>query len=145
MIYVALVVGIILLGAAGVLAWKNSQIIAEKQRSNGPSASTLQYTVHITDKWQDQDTLTLISLYHTSYLVGEQEQHAYLCRVTGKRGELKLYEAENVMLHNIRHAIQKGKLLSGIAIYESAISEEEIESLNRLDQVLIKHNNAVVR
>lgn len=145
MIYVALVVGIILLGAAGVLAWKNSQIIAEKQKSNAPSASAVQYTVHITDKWQDQDSLTLVSLYHTSYIVGEQNLHAYLCRVTGKRGELKLYEAENVMLHNIRHAIQKGELLSGIALYESAINEEEIEVLNRLDQVLIQNNNGVVR
>lgn len=136
MIYVALVVGIILLGAAGVLAWKNSQIIAEKQRRNGPSASSVQYTVHITDQWQDHDSLTLVSLFHTSYVVGDQDLHAYLCRVTGKRGELKLYEAENVMLHNIRHAKQKGKLLSGVAIYESVIHGEEKESLHRLEQVL---------
>lgn len=136
MIYVALVVGIILLGAAGVLAWKNSQIIAEKQRRNGSSASSVQYTVHITDQWQDHDSLTLVSLFHTSYVVGDQDLHAYLCRVTGKRGELKLYEAENVMLHNIRHAKQKGKLLSGVAIYESVIHGEEKESLHRLEQVL---------
>ena len=85
MIYVALVVCIILLGAAGVLAWKNSQIIAEKQTSQGPSASAVQYTVHITDQWQDQDSLTLVPLFHTTYVVEEQKLHAFLCRVAGKR------------------------------------------------------------
>ncbi|OAB43347.1 hypothetical protein [Paenibacillus glacialis] len=141
MIYVALVVGIILLGAAGILAWKNSQIIAEKSTSNGASATSLQYTVHITNQWQDQDSLTLVALFHTSYVVGEQDLHAYLCRLTGKGGELKLYEAENVMLHNIRHAKQKGKLLFGVAIPESVIHEEEKEVLNRLEQVLLNPEN----
>ena len=141
MIYVAFVVAIIMLGAASVLAWKNSQIIAEKRTSNGPAVTSLQYTVHMTSQWQEKDAQTLVALFHTSYMVGEQRMHAYLCRVMGIRGELKLNEAENVLLHNIRNAKQKGKLLSGVAIHESVIHEEEIEVLNRLEKVLINAEN----
>ncbi|OAB45185.1 hypothetical protein [Paenibacillus antarcticus] len=141
MIYVALVVAIIMLGAAGVLAWKNSQIIAGKRTSNGPDATSLQYTVHMTNQWQEQDAVTLVALFHTSYVVGEQHMNAYLCRVTGKRGELKLYEAENVLLHNIRNAKQKGTLLSGVAMHELVVHEEEKEVLNRLEKVLTKSEN----
>jgi hypothetical protein len=140
-IYVALVVGIVLLVAAGVLAFKNSQIIAEKRESLGPSPSSLQYTVYLTDKWEEKNSLTLLSLFHTSYVVQEQELQAYLCRVTGKRGELKLYEAENVMLHNIRHAKLKGSLLSGVAMLHLAINEEEKGTLTRLEEVLQEHSN----
>ncbi|WP_438350071.1 hypothetical protein ACP8HI_05220 [Paenibacillus sp. FA6] len=138
MIYIALVLGIMLLVAAGVLAWKNSQIIAEKNEDQGPSSSSLQYTVHMTDKWEDQDSLSLISLFHTSYVVEERESQAHLCRVTGIRGELKLYEAENVMLHNIRHAKLKGSLLSGMAMFDLAMNEDEKEVLTRLERDLME-------
>lgn len=133
MIYIALVVGIILLVVAGVLARKNSQIIADKDVDDGPSVSSFQYTVHMMDEWEDQDSLSLIPLFHTTYVIEDRESQAYLCRVTGRRGELKLHEAENVMLHNIQHAKLKGSLLSGVAKFDVVMNEDEKLVLQRLE------------
>lgn len=134
--YVALVVGIILLVAAGVLARKNSRIIAEKRGLSSSETSSIQYTVHLTDHWTDREQLELLPLFHVSYKDGEQELHAYLCRVTGTRGELRLQEAKNVMIHKIRHAVKKNLLTSSTSKYEAVINDEEKNMISELDQEL---------
>ncbi|AJS59325.1 hypothetical protein [Paenibacillus sp. IHBB 10380] len=137
MIYVALVVGIILLVAAGMLARKNSQIIAEKRGLiSTETSSSIQYTVHLTDQWTDREQSQLLPLFHVSYRDGEEELHAYLCRVTGTRGELKLQEAKNVMIHKIRHAVQKNLLSSSASKHESAINDDEKNMITELEQEL---------
>ncbi|AOZ94145.1 hypothetical protein [Paenibacillus crassostreae] len=141
MIYVALIVCIILLVTAGVIAWKNSRIIAEKHEHNGPNLSSMHYTVHITDHWVEQDSLTLQALFHTSYIVGEDQIQAYLCRVLGHLGELKLYEAENVMLHHIQHAKLKGSLLASETMCDYELSEDEKKTLSRLEEMVKNQQN----
>ncbi|MGF7045549.1 hypothetical protein J2T13_000009 [Paenibacillus sp. DS2015] len=136
MIYVALVVGIILLVAAGVLARKNSQIIAEKRGLSEAEVSSIQYIVHLTDRWTEREQLALLPLFHISYKDGEQELHAYLCRVIGTKGELRLQEAKNVMIHKIRHAVQKDLLTSSASKYELAINDEEKSMITELLQEL---------
>ncbi|MHA0855906.1 hypothetical protein [Paenibacillus sp. CMAA1364] len=138
MIYIALVLGIILLIVSGVIAKKNSQIIATKNEHHGPSPSAVQYIIHFAEHEEVMELSTLIALFHTSSMEKEKTSHAYLCRVVDERGELTLTEAEQVMLHNIRHAKQKETLLSGLARMDLTLNEDEKLALIRLERECAK-------
>ncbi|GAF06678.1 hypothetical protein [Paenibacillus pini] len=126
--------GVVILAAAGVLAWKNTKLLAEKREYIGPKISTFLYTVLTTNQISEEDKVTHIPLFHITFKHEQQQLHAYLCRVIGdEKGELKLEHAASIMDRKLSETLSKDLLIAAVPHYEVVLFEEEKRTVARLD------------
>lgn len=133
MLEVGIAVCLIILAAAGYLAYRNSRLIAEmKQDSYIPPPSS-EYTVYMTTEFSEEDLKSLVPLGFMEYRDGDGVKKACLCRVRNEsEGDLKLEEAGRMLLRHIRQAREKGTFLSYRSEAEALSSEAEREMADRL-------------
>lgn len=136
LVYVAYGIGVLILAAAGFLAWRNSRIIAEQKNNPAPKLLVSSYTMQVTNHFDEQENKALTPLFQVAYQDKQGMMHAYLCRVNGDRGELKLPIAADIMGNKLLDIMAKGILKDAAAHYDAAEGNEEKEAITRLDNLV---------
>ncbi|KKO54455.1 hypothetical protein [Paenibacillus sp. DMB20] len=139
MLEVGIAVCLIMLGAAGYLAYRNSRLIAEmKQDSYIPPPSS-EYTVYMTTEFSEEDLKTLVPLGFMEYRDADGVKKAGLCRIRhDSEGDLKLEEAGMMLLRHIRQAREKGTFISYRSETEALTSDAERKMADRLAEAAAK-------
>ncbi|GIO30074.1 hypothetical protein RJP21_12720 [Paenibacillus sp. VCA1] len=136
LVYVGYVIGILILAAAGYLAWRNSRIIAEQKDKKGDVPAVSSYTVQVERQAETGEGANATPLLEAVYREAEGTVQVRLSRVNGTIGELQLEHAVQIMEHTCSGLASKGETVR-IAAFDGAIlNEEEKQAVVRLERRL---------
>ncbi|WP_054956426.1 hypothetical protein [Paenibacillus dakarensis] len=133
MLKFGIAVSLLIFAAAGYLAFRNSRLIAEKKQGAYMNAPAAEYTVYMTKDFTEEDQMAMTPLYMMEAHDQDGRVNVMLCRLKGgARGDLKLTEAGNILIHHIRQAHQKGSFISYRMNKEAWESQEELQMAERI-------------
>ncbi|MGG3741206.1 hypothetical protein [Paenibacillus chibensis] len=130
------VLGVLILAAAGWLAWRNSRIIADQRKAKGAIPAVSSYTVQVTRQSDGNESARMTPLLEAVYQEPQGSVRVSLCRVNGTISELKLDHAVQIMEHTCSEFSLKGEAVNIAPFRESVRNEEEDAALSRLEQAL---------
>ncbi|MDR0268412.1 hypothetical protein [Paenibacillus sp.] len=135
-VYIGCGIGILILAAAGFLAWRNSRIIADKRETKGAIPGVSSYTVQVARQTVAGESGDMTPLFEAAYREGQGTVHVCLCRMNGTISELKLGHAVQIMEHTCLEFAAKGETVQIISHREATENAEENEAVTRLEQEL---------
>ncbi|WP_410511562.1 hypothetical protein PaeBR_15980 [Paenibacillus sp. BR2-3] len=145
MIYALLTVVLLLLLAGGVLAYKNSKLIANRSESGSSSrGASLMYSVYhlpISGNAKESGAVPLFQLTVPAGMNGSTATDNVrpattltLYRVAEGKGEMRLTDAENWMLNSIRQSAFGGAPIEHEAFIDKTINSKEKELIINLEE-----------
>ncbi|NMO96500.1 hypothetical protein HII30_12030 [Paenibacillus lemnae] len=133
MLGVGIFLCLVMFTAAGYLTYRNSKLIAERQKEDFVPLPSTEYTVFIGKQKPDPELDGMLPLWVMSWESSDSITLAGLCRVTdGDQGDLRLEEAERVLSSHINKALQSGTYLSCEICNPSKLHEYEHSMAVRL-------------
>jgi hypothetical protein len=135
-------VALFLLAAAGLLAYQNSRLIAEREaESSAVPTGMLMYSVFNERFAENEERPEAVPLFQYTVLSARDEQlhkgetgtTVALCRVPAGTGEMILGDAQNWMVNNIRNAAIQGVLLDASGFPDKAARKGEKELIKNLE------------
>ncbi|MCJ8010524.1 hypothetical protein MUG84_02055 [Paenibacillus sp. KQZ6P-2] len=127
---------VLILAAAGILAWKNLMIILDQRKVNGEMPAASSYTVQVTRLSEAEEQENMTPLFEASYQEQQGTVHVCLCRMNGTISELELDHAVQIMDHTCSELADKGTVIEMLSHPEAATNEEESVALLHLEQKL---------
>ncbi|WP_160497114.1 hypothetical protein [Paenibacillus dendrobii] len=128
--------GVLILAAAGILAWRNSRIIAEQRKTKGAIPAVSSYTVQVTRQSETETSVNVTPLIEAAYQELQGTVRVSLCRMNGTMSELKLEHAVQIMEHTCSEYADQGSVIEVLTYSEAVRNEEEGKALDRLGQRL---------
>ncbi len=141
LVYIGYVLLALILAAAGILAWRNSRIIAEQRKAKGAVPAVSSYTVQVSRQAEADDPERITQLFEAVYPEPQGTVRVCLCRVNGTISELKLSHAVQIMEHTCSEFAVKAAAVQVNAYHEAVRNEEESSAVARLAQVLGENGN----
>ncbi|UQZ36375.1 hypothetical protein C2I18_24310 [Paenibacillus sp. PK3_47] len=145
MITVVAGAAVFLLLAAGLLAYQNSRLIAEREAAESAvPTGLLMYSIYYEDFAHQEERPEAVPLFQFTVLSAPDEQFASgergttmaLCRVPAGTGEMTLTDAESWMTGNIRKASVQGTLYNYTSYTDNAMRRGEKELVKSLQTAL---------
>lgn len=137
-VYIGYVLGVLILAASGILAWRNSRIIKHDRKTKGAIPAVSSYTVQVTRQSKLEDSGNITALLEATYQEPEGTVRVCLCRMNGTISELKLNHAVQIMEHTCSEFADKGAALNISSYHEALQNEDEKSALIRIEQALQK-------
>lgn len=133
MLQVGIALCLLMLAAAGVLAYRNSKLIAEKKQAAYISVPSAEYTLYMTKEFTEEDRRTMVPLGVMDYRDSNGMKKVVLCRVMDEsRGDLKLERAGTIMIKHIRQAHLRGTFISYRSETDALKGQAEIQMADRI-------------
>jgi hypothetical protein len=145
MIYVMLAVLLLLLTAAGILAYQNSKLIFNRNKTGSSARSaSLMYSVYnqaITDQAEDSNAVPLFQWTVPAETAAAQSETKAgttltLCRVAAGKGEMVLADAQSWMLNSIRQSAYTGAPMEHEAFLDKVSGSGEKELVMNLEEAV---------
>ncbi|GIO48115.1 hypothetical protein J34TS1_28800 [Paenibacillus azoreducens] len=134
--YIGCALAILILALAGMLAWRNSRIIAGEREVKGDVPAFSSYTVQVSRQAEAERPGEVIPLLEASFKEAEGTVHVCLCRMNGTISELKLGHAVQIMELTCSEFAAKGEMLDIISCQHAVENAEENDAVTRLEQQL---------
>ncbi|WP_342422980.1 hypothetical protein [Paenibacillus sp. FSL E2-0178] len=126
-----------LLFAAGIIAFQNSRMLAERENDSSRAyTGHLMYSVYHQTFSPNEELPEAVPLFQFTLFDGADGEsfitHA-LCRVAAGRGEMVLSDAQNYMLSNLRQAAMQGVRFEHLSFPGKAVRRGEKELIKALE------------
>ncbi|AIQ58268.1 hypothetical protein PBOR_15995 [Paenibacillus borealis] len=125
-----------LLFAAGIIAFQNSRMLAERENDASRAyTGHLMYSVYHQDFAPNGELPEAVPLFQFTLFDGMDGTTNALCRVAAGRGEMVLSDAQNYMLSNLRQAALQGVRFEYLSFPGKAARRGEKEMIKALETV----------